>query len=157
GATLIGDGDQVVSPSVTTTYYARASSNTVGVTCINTACATVTVTVITSCDDSDPCTVDSCSNGVCTNNSDDDNDGIDNCVDQCPNTPVGEPVKAGGCSCSQLADPTCNDNDACTVDSCTAGVCNHSFQDADGDGVCDANDQCPGTPGGEPVNASGCG
>src|ERR1051325_8480234 len=43
--------------------------------------------------------------------------------DQCPNPPVGEPVDANGCTCSQ--------------------------RDSDGDGVNDCDDQCPDTPVGE--------
>ncbi|HUN81521.1 MAG TPA: OmpA family protein, partial [Phycisphaerae bacterium] len=61
-----------------------------------------------------------------------------------------------GCSCSQLADPSCDDGDPCTADSCSAGVCSNLFQDSDADGVCDANDLCPDTPPGTPVDSNGC-
>jgi hypothetical protein len=37
-----------------------------------------------------------------------------------------------------------------------ANGCSASQLDADGDGVSDAADLCPGTPAGEPVNANGC-
>ena len=51
------------------------------------------------------------------------------------------------CNCGggTAVDP--NDNNPCTLDSCDpiTGVSN-IFQDADGDGTCDANDQCPGGP-----------
>ena len=50
--------------------------------------------------------------------------------DLCPNTPIGEPVDANGCSQSQL--------------------------DSDGDGVMDSDDFCPTTPIGETVNSDGC-
>ncbi|MBK6342678.1 MAG: T9SS type A sorting domain-containing protein [Flavobacteriales bacterium] len=51
------------------------------------------------------------------------------------------------CNCGggTAVDP--NDNNPCTLDSCdpVTGVSN-VFQDADGDGTCDANDLCPGGP-----------
>jgi hypothetical protein len=38
----------------------------------------------------------------------------------------------------------CDDNDPCTADACDPVVgCVNVFLDADGDGVCDANDNCP--------------
>jgi hypothetical protein len=136
-----------------------------------------------NCDDGDPCTTDSCLDGVCSNvfedadgdsicdakdqcpgfdDSDDaDGDGIpdgcDDCandsdndadgdkvcgdMDLCSGTPSGETVSVDGCSCSQL---DCDDGDPCTTDSCLDGVCSNVFEDADGDGVCDADDECPG-------------
>ena len=48
---------------------------------------------------------------------DDDHDGVNNCDDQCPDTPPGEPVNSNGCSCSQLDD--------------------------DNDGVNNCDDECP--------------
>jgi hypothetical protein len=44
--------------------------------------------------------------------------------------------------CVQASD--CDDSDACTNDSCAVGVCLHSpvGPDSDGDGVCDAEDNC---------------
>ncbi len=47
----------------------------------------------------------------------------------------------GGC-----AGQPCNDGDACTVNDVFDQNCNcvGIFQDSDGDGVCDADDQCPG-------------
>ncbi|MBK7084030.1 MAG: hypothetical protein IPH53_04965 [Flavobacteriales bacterium] len=52
------------------------------------------------------------------------------------------------CNCGggTAVDP--NDNNPCTLDSCdpVTGVSN-VFQDADGDGTCDANDVCPAGPG----------
>ena len=62
--------------------------------------------------------------------ADDDNDGVSNDLDLCPNTPAGEPVDADGCSASQLDD--------------------------DNDGVSNDLDLCPNTPAGEPVDADGC-
>src|SRR5690606_11460204 len=61
------------------------------------------------------------------------------------------------CTTGEVFDANCNcaggtavdpdDGDPCTLDSCdpVTGVSN-IFQDADGDGTCDANDGCPGGP-----------
>ncbi len=70
------------------------------------------------------------SGGGTPNIPDDDNDGIINVLDDCPNTPAGETVDSSGCSDSQL--------------------------DEDGDGVPDISDDCPDTPMGEAVNGDGC-
>ena len=66
----------------------------------------------------------------CSNQLDDDEDGIINDVDLCPDTPTGEIVDVNGCSESQL--------------------------DEDGDGILNDVDTCPNTPLGEIVNADGC-
>jgi OOP family OmpA-OmpF porin len=58
---------------------------------------------------------------------DNDNDGIMNSADVCPNTPVGQSVNARGCP-----------------------------RDSDFDGVGDDDDQCPNTARGAIVNAVGC-
>ncbi len=85
--------------------------------------------------------------------SDSDGDGVDDDDDLCSNTPTGEGVNADGCSCSQV---TVDDGDPCTLDECTDGVVTNTYQDADGDNVCDAEDNCPDTPSGEGVNTEGC-
>ncbi len=59
-----------------------------------------------------------------------DNDGVQDNVDNCLDTPTGETVDANGCSDSQ--------------------------KDTDGDGVDDNRDYCPDTPSGETVDGSGC-
>lgn len=89
------------------------------------------------CDDDNPCTDDSCDSATgCVNepNTDACEDGNDcttndTCVD-------GE--------CAGGAQPNCDDDDACTIDTCEllAG-CVNEFQDADNDDVCDADDNCP--------------
>lgn len=61
---------------------------------------------------------------------DNDNDGINNDSDLCPNTPSGETVNGDGCSDSQM--------------------------DTDGDGVTDDVDQCPDTRTGVNVDENGC-
>ncbi|MEZ5031721.1 MAG: T9SS type A sorting domain-containing protein [Saprospiraceae bacterium] len=88
------------------------------------------------------------------NNPDSDGDGISDADDDCPDTPEGEGVNADGCSCSQVE---VDDNDPCTLDECSNGVVTHTFQDADGDGVCDANDQCPDDANKTVPGACGCG
>jgi uncharacterized protein YhjY with autotransporter beta-barrel domain len=100
---------------------------------------------------------------------DDDNDGVVNSLDKCPNTPSGEPVDASGCSASQLETDTNTDTDgdgvADNVDQCpntppgeavNSSGCSASQLDTDGDGVSDDIDQCPKTPAGESVDAEGC-
>jgi len=62
--------------------------------------------------------------------SDDDNDGVVNYSDACPDTPPGESVNEYGCAESQL--------------------------DNDNDGVMNNLDTCPETPEGEIVNFNGC-
>lgn len=66
-------------------------------------------------------------------NPDSDNDGVDDSLDQCPNTPA-----------------------ATTVDSVGCAIIVTPVDDEDSDGVVDAIDQCPGTPAGSSVNSQGC-
>ncbi|WP_188369164.1 PQQ-dependent sugar dehydrogenase [Muriicola marianensis] len=94
---------------------------------------------------------------------DDDNDGVDNTVDLCPNTPAGEYVDANGCSQSQLDDDNdgvSNDLDQCPNTPAGASVnsegCAQSQLDDDNDGVNNDLDQCPNTPAGATVNSVGC-
>lgn len=61
---------------------------------------------------------------------DDDNDGVLNENDSCPNTPNGEAVNTSGCSLSQI--------------------------DSDNDGINDNIDTCSNTPKDESVNENGC-
>ena len=68
--------------------------------------------------------------GLFHKNSDNDNDGVSDDVDLCPNTPTGETVNSDGCSDSQLDD--------------------------DNDGVMNDDDLCPDTPTGETVDSNGC-
>ena len=95
--------------------------------------------------------------------SDQDNDGIVDADDVCPNTPNDEPVWPNGCADSQLdsdGDGITDDNDMCPntypgeiVDS---NGCSDTQKDADGDGISDAGDQCPNTPAQEVADANGC-
>ena len=97
-------------------------------------------------------------------NIDADGDGVDDSLDQCPDTPLGEMVNEVGCAPSQLD----SDNDGVTddVDQCPdtgAGKpvdqngCANDQLDTDGDGVNNELDQCPNTPPGEAVDVNGCG
>ena len=98
------------------------------------------------CEDGDVCTTGEtfnnsceCTGGVYT---DADEDGFcvgDDPDDNDPCVPVACPCPEEGQSCDDLN--PCTTGETYDVDcNCTGGV----FQDDDGDGVCDANDQCPG-------------
>ena len=86
--------------------------------------------------------------------NDDDDDGVCNTFDLCPGTPNGDGVNGDGCACSQL---TVDDGDPCTLDECSNGIVTHTFQDADDDQTCDANDGCPNDPNKIAAGACGCG
>jgi len=110
----------------------------------------------TACDDNDACTTgetydancncgggtiqDADNDGVCDandvcssgdDNADADGDGTPDACDNCDNSTVGN---------------ACDDNDACTSNDVLDSNCNcaGTFDDADNDGVCDANDICAG-------------
>jgi len=115
-------------------------------------------------------------------NADEDNDGMTNKLDLCPNTPLGEEVNINGCSCSQITIPfrdchedTCegdnlvdypiDGNDICSKGEITqmypCEVINSDYSlecdtDDDNDGVLDIDDICFDTPEGEAVNVNGC-
>ncbi|WP_245942422.1 glycoside hydrolase family 16 protein [Candidatus Colwellia aromaticivorans] len=74
--------------------------------------------------------------------ADDDNDGIANDLDQCPNTPEGDVVDINGCSLDEQC-PNRPTADCRPIDE-------------DNDGVADDIDQCPNTPEGEIVDSVGC-
>lgn len=71
-------------------------------------------------------------------------------------------VLAGnGCSSTgsvpvAIAGPV-DDGDPCTLDVCENGVITNTFQDADGDLTCDANDGCPNDPNKIAPGLCGCG
>ncbi|MEO8588941.1 MAG: thrombospondin type 3 repeat-containing protein, partial [Flavobacteriales bacterium] len=141
---LDADGDGVVDGSdACPGTAAGAAVNAQGC-----SCAQVTV------DDGNPCTLDQCTAGVVTHTLQDaDSDGVCDANDTCPGTAAGAGVNTTGCSCAQV---TVDDGNPCTLDVCTNGVVTHTLQDADADGVCDANDTCPGTAAGAGVNTTGC-
>lgn len=95
--------------------------------------------------------------------TDADGDGIDDSLDLCADTPLGEMVNAQGCADSQLD----TDNDGVTddVDQCPGTIvgnqadedgCSTDQLDTDNDGVSNDLDQCPATPVGEVANTEGC-
>jgi hypothetical protein len=67
----------------------------------------------------------------------------------------------GGCTATAntaVTVATVDDGDPCTLDACTGnGVVSHTFQDADSDGTCDANDGCPNDPNKIASGICGCG
>lgn len=90
---------------------------------------------------------------------DDDNDGVPDSTDQCPNTPPNTPVDLDGCPLDSDNDGVIDPQDACPntpagteVDArgCTVD------SDSDADGVMDSIDECPGTPEGVVVGSNGC-
>ncbi|MHC4090376.1 MAG: right-handed parallel beta-helix repeat-containing protein [Planctomycetota bacterium] len=96
------------------------------------------------CDDGDPCTLEDCVSGTCEftpdpecnqgagapGRADEDNDGVADSDDECPNTRPGQSVDGKGCSCRE--------------------------SDDDGDGVNNCADVCPDTEPGDVVYADGC-
>ncbi|WP_064966589.1 leucine-rich repeat domain-containing protein [Tenacibaculum ovolyticum] len=94
---------------------------------------------------------------------DSDNDGVNNDVDLCANTPSGETVNSEGCSQSQIDDD--NDGVFNNLDICAntpsgktvnSEGCSQSQIDDDNDGVFNNLDICANTPLGEIVNSEGC-
>jgi subtilisin family serine protease/Leucine-rich repeat (LRR) protein len=95
--------------------------------------------------------------------ADSDNDGVNDALDVCPNTPAGSPVDGNGCALSQLDSDSDGVNDALDLcpdtpagSSVNGNGCALSQLDSDSDGVNDTLDLCPDTPAGSSVNASGC-
>ena len=96
-----------------------------------------------SCDDGDDCTVDSCDAGECQHTPQDlDDDGF-TCLEDCDDLddaihPGVEDICDGidnDCDSSTDEDiASCDDNNPCTSDACTAGECIHEAIDADADG-----------------------
>lgn len=89
--------------------------------------------------------------------SDDDDDGVINSADLCPNTPEGATVDRNGCPDSD------NDRVADNLDRCAdtpAGTrvdaTGCPIKDSDNDGVLDDTDRCANTPSGRQVDATGC-
>ncbi len=119
--------------------------------------------------------VDTDRNGVgdaCNDAEDADGDEIADGLDNCPavaNTSQSDRDHDGvGDACDPFPDDADNDQARCQSDlglcQTTLGTCQAALAaclvtaipDADGDGEIDANDRCPGTPPGAPVDGDGC-
>tara|TARA_B100000965_G_scaffold356569_1_gene334647 strand:- start:2903 stop:5077 length:2175 start_codon:yes stop_codon:yes gene_type:complete len=94
---------------------------------------------------------------------DDDNDGVPNDSDQCPNTPSGSSVDANGCAFGEsdsdldgVSDLLDNCPNTPLGESVDIYGCSQSQLDDDNDGVMNDSDLCPNTPAGEYVDATGC-
>jgi|GEM_PF-51000 len=113
--------------------------------------------------------------------NDQDEDGVPDRLDKCPNTPQGVPVSETGCPLDGDQDGVADYLDACPSepgtlelrgcpdkdsdgvtddeDTCpdVAGKAElHGCPDADNDGIIDADDKCADTAAGTTVDASGC-
>lgn len=124
-----------------------------------------------NCCDLDGCPMDpnkgtpgACGCGV--PETDDDGDGVPNCIDACPGTPAGEARDAVGCGCSQQTadddgDGTKNCEDACPSDPAKTSTgqcgCGVADTDSDNDGTPDCNDGCPSDPNKIAPGTAGCG
>jgi len=125
-------------------------------------------TTASDCDDEDVCTLDVCEGGRCRNIAlvgcqDADRDGVVDANDECPGTPSGAAVDAGGCACDQRdadSDGVGDCSDACPSTADGAAVneqgCSCDVFDGDADGLNDCLDACPETPAGAAVDGSGC-
>ncbi|MBI3834345.1 MAG: hypothetical protein HY287_08460 [Planctomycetes bacterium] len=96
-------------------------------------------TTASQCDDSNPCTTDTCPSGVCvyTNNSNSCDDG---------NACTTNDTCSGG-SCVGGPPPNCDDSNICTDDACdTATGCYHTnnTNSCDDFNACTTNDTCSG-------------
>jgi hypothetical protein len=88
---------------------------------------------------------------------DDDNDGVPNDDDHCPNTPPGAEVDKEGCERDDDDDGVPNGGDQCpnTPEGTAVGP-DGCERDDDGDGVPNGDDLCPGTPPSTEVDLDGC-
>ena len=103
-----------------------------------------------------------CQNCSAPTDPDADNDGVADACDLCPGfDDFADGDMDGipnGCdiSCPNVGQ-ACNDGDACTTGDVVDSNCNcvGIIADSDNDGVCDADDQCPGSDDTEDVNNNG--
>jgi hypothetical protein len=126
---------------------------------------TTSVAVAGPVDDSNPCTLDACLNGVVTNTFQDaDGDLTCDANDDCPNDP--NKISPGQCGCGVAdtdsdSDGTANCNDGCPNDpnKVAPGICGCGVADtdSDGDGTANCNDGCPNDPDKISPGTCGCG
>lgn len=89
--------------------------------------------------------------------SDSDGDGVNNKIDQCPNTPMGVKVDDRGCPFDKDKDGIPDHRDDCPDTPIGIRVnAKGCAQDSDADGVTDDIDKCPETPQGTKVDDRGC-
>ena len=88
---------------------------------------------------------------------DNDQDGVSNDMDKCPNTPAGVKVDSNGCALDTDKDGVADYKDKCANTPAGAKVdSNGCALDTDKDGVADYKDKCANTPAGAAVDANGC-
>jgi hypothetical protein len=98
---------------------------------------------------------------------DNDNDGVSNNFDACPNTPANTVVDLSGCALLDIPTDTDNDGVKDDLDICPntpintavdASGCGLTYVplDSDNDGIEDSIDSCPNTPADMIVDDSGC-
>lgn len=88
---------------------------------------------------------------------DDDNDGVVNEQDRCPNTPAGVRVDANGCALDSDSDGVADHADQCPGTVRGAAVDENGCElDSDADGVVDRLDECPDSAPGVQVDIKGC-
>lgn len=88
---------------------------------------------------------------------DDDQDGVGNGRDKCPNTPNGATVDRNGCPMDSDGDGVFDGIDQCANTPRGARVDGRGCPtDSDGDGIYDGVDECPDSPRGARVDARGC-
>jgi len=88
---------------------------------------------------------------------DNDNDGVLDDFDECPNTPQGIAVDERGCPLDSDGDGVPDYLDKCPFTPEGIAVDKEGCPlDSDGDGVPDYLDKCPNTPKGTPVYSDGC-
>ncbi len=87
---------------------------------------------------------------------DSDHDGVPDYKDKCPNTESDMTVDENGCAIDTDHDGVPDKYDKCPNTSPGAKVNESGCPDTDNDGVYDDQDKCPNTPEGAPVDAAGC-
>jgi|TARA_B110000211_G_scaffold95492_1_gene111367 hypothetical protein len=94
---------------------------------------------------------------------DEDFDGVEDSIDNCPSTDIQYTVDEHGCSLSQKDsdnDGVTDADDICPATKLGSAVdsdgCDATQRDSDNDGVTDADDNCPATNLGSTVDSDGC-
>jgi len=89
--------------------------------------------------------------------ADEDNDGIPDEIDQCPETPSGTNVNSKGCpAIDSDNDGVIDEFDLCPETPDNSYVDINGCPDSDNDGVIDLNDLCPDTPENTTTDENGC-